>query len=125
MNMVRAHIRFGAVLALFALALQLWLSFGHFHHTDEPDAVSAHATASLTQPVAWGGAHQPSPDGLLPDDCDICASIALAGTVVHSVAPVLPVPVALAPLAMLPPLAKAVAPPARRVAFQSRAPPSA
>jgi hypothetical protein len=121
MTHVRAHSKFGAILALFALALQLGLSFGHFHRAALPsDAAGLHAVVD-----AAANAHRhPAPDGLSPDDCDICASIVLAGTAVHAVAPALAVPVAFAPAVVVSP-ARVATPVARRVAFNPRAPPSA
>lgn len=121
MRAVRTHIRFGAVLALLALALQLGLSFGHFHRAAAPLI----AVADVGGDVATSGGHgQPGPDGLLPDDCDICATIALAGTVLHAQPPVLPVPVAF--MLAVSPARETPAPRASPfAAFRSRAPPSA
>ncbi|MDR3466501.1 MAG: DUF2946 domain-containing protein [Xanthobacteraceae bacterium] len=117
MRAVRAHLRFGAVAALLALALQLGLSFGHFHR-----AASPLATAGVVADAVPGAHGQPSPDGLLPDDCDICASIMLAGTAVHAQPPVLPVPVAFTPAMAI--QGESVAPRSVRfAAFRSRAPP--
>jgi hypothetical protein len=120
MKTVRGHIRSAAWLALFALALQLGLSFGHFH----PIAAANSAVAIAQAANQAGGQHHPDPDGLSPDDCDICATIALAGTVVHAVAPELPVPVAFIVVASAQPDVT-IAPRAAFVAFNSRAPPSA
>jgi len=119
MGAVRTHIRFGAVLALLALALQLGLSFGHFHRIAAPLTAVADVVAD-----AAGGHGHPSPDGLLPDDCDICATIVMAGTVLHAQPPALPVPVAFAPAEA--PAGETVAPRATSfAAFRSRAPPTA
>jgi hypothetical protein len=108
------------MLALFALAFQLGLSFGHFHHMAAPSTASA-----VAGDQAPTGAHpHAAPDGLSPDDCDICASIVLAGTAMHSVAPVLLVPVVFAAVAAQPPHS-APTPGTRRVAFNPRAPPFA
>jgi hypothetical protein len=122
MTSVRAHSRFGALLALLALALQLGLSFGHFHRTVALQSVGT-AFHAVTDAAANSHPH-PAPDGLSPDDCDICAAIVLAGTAVHAVAPALTVPVAFAP-AVVAPSARSLAPVARRVAFNPRAPPTA
>jgi hypothetical protein len=87
----RSRARWGAFAALFALALQLVLSFGHVHADQlvQPAAASVShvSSANGTPPVP---AH---PDGLPDDFCAICSLINLAGTVVPSAAPALPVPV--------------------------------
>lgn len=116
MRAVRAHLRGGAIVALLALALQLALSFGHSHPVAAPSA--GIATASVVSHSQGG------PDGIASDECDICATIALAGSVVHAEAPVLPVPAAFAP-APSPRRATAAVRTATFVAFNSRAPPSA
>jgi hypothetical protein len=109
------------VLALFALALQLYLAFGHVHAEDlglAPQAVSAEQNSA---------AHE---DGSVPtdrddrDSCAICIALALTG---NSVAP--------QPPALALPFAHDFAWPqdflsARRelpfaAPFQARAPPSA
>lgn len=103
-------------MALLALALQFALSFGHSHPIAPPPAgITAASVVSSSQ----GG-----PDGLATDACDICATIALAGSVVHAEAPVLPVPAAFTP-APSPWRATAAVRSATFVAFNSRAPPSA
>ena len=120
MRVVRTHISAGAVLALLALALQLGLSFGHFHRVASPLT----AVADIVTDAVTPGHGQPSPDGLLPDDCDICATMALAGTVLHAQPPVLPVPAEFA-LAVAPE-GETLAPRATTfAAFRSRAPPFA
>jgi hypothetical protein len=121
MTLIRAHARIGAVLALLALALQLGLSFGHFHAMDAAHRAAAVVAAGDQAPT---GAHpHPAPDGLLPDDCDICATMVLAGTAMYATAPVLPVPVLFASVAFQAPH-QASTTSKRRVAFNPRAPPS-
>ena len=61
--------RFGARLGLLALALQLVLSFGHFHPL--PSQITA-----VSAPVSQGAPDLP----LAGDDCAICASIAAFAT---------------------------------------------
>ena len=116
MKWVRANIRTGARLALFAFAIQFALSFGHFH-----------AIAAQTAPSIQSVQQQlpaPAPDtGQHPDDlCPICIVSALAATALAAAPPALP-------------LLQAVELPrqtmdtavfhvhAQRAAFQSRAPP--
>jgi Protein of unknown function (DUF2946) len=115
MQWVRSNIRLGARTALFALAVQLALSFGHFHAVAAPTAPSIHSTQQ--QPA-------PSPDSdQHPDDvCAICAVIALASTAMAAAPPALPIPQAYE-LAHPPLDATFVHVRSARTAFQSRAPP--
>jgi hypothetical protein len=93
MNWFRSRIRSGAHLALFALALQMALSFGHVHLDDlglpplagtDPTQI-AFVAASGSAPPA-GHHHQPAPDD---DYCPICASIAVLATWMPALPPVL------------------------------------
>jgi hypothetical protein len=98
MKWFRSNIRRGSRLALFALAVQFLLSFGHFH-ANSAQAAPAAATQSALHEAASGAAtlalkrvlradasraaplKTPSdhvPDGRLSDDCAICAVLALA-----------------------------------------------
>ncbi|MGA8696290.1 MAG: hypothetical protein WB689_21100, partial [Xanthobacteraceae bacterium] len=95
MNWFRSTIRPFAQLALFALAVQMVVSFGHMHRDDLglPPLATAHwahfpsgAAQALTGPTDRD--QYPSSD----DYCPICASIALLATG----APPLP-PVTVAP----------------------------
>jgi hypothetical protein len=113
MKWVRSKIKLGARTALFALAVQLVLSFGHFH----PIAAQAAPSIQSTQQL-------PAPDSdHHPDDfCAICAVIALASTAMAAAPPALPLPQAVE----LPRRTAATAflhLHATRTAFQSRAPP--
>jgi hypothetical protein len=115
MKWVRSKIKLGARAALFALAVQLAFSFGHFH----PIATQAAPSIQSTQ-------HQPAPapdSDHHPDDfCAICAVIALASTAMAAAPPALPLPQAVE----LPRRTTTTAflhLHATRVAFQSRAPP--
>jgi hypothetical protein len=87
MSWVRTHRRLGGTLALFALALQLVLSFGHVHAHDFAGIPgSPVAQAQVTAP--HGG-----PDGDAGDQADayclVCATVALSGTLVLPVRPAL------------------------------------
>jgi len=115
MKWLRSNIKHGARVALFALAVQFVLSFGHFHAIPAQAAPSVSATQQLPAPSHDSDQH--------PDDyCAICAVLALASTGMAAAAPVLPVLQAVesAPPAM--PVAFA-GPRSARAAFQSRAPP--
>jgi hypothetical protein len=113
MGWLRANRRWTGGLALFALALQLVLAFGHTHLIPAAGAATA-IVASASSPAG-------DPPQHLPDDCAICAVIHLAGTLA------LPTPVAL----VLPPrlhilwddapVLQHIAAPA--AAFQARGPP--
>jgi hypothetical protein len=117
MKWLRSNARRLSLLALFALAVQLGLSFGHFHADQalaSPTAFSDHASASAPNT----GHDQDNPN----DFCAICATVAMANTLVDAAPPVLPAPVSASTAKNLPDLASQTAD-SRRVAFQSRAPP--
>jgi hypothetical protein len=113
---VRANIKTGARLALFAFAIQFALSFGHFHGLAAQVAPSIQsAQQQLPAPAPDSGQH--------PDDlCAICVVTALAGTAMAAAPPALLLPQAVelphqtAETAFL----HLHAP---RAAFRSRAPP--
>jgi hypothetical protein len=114
MKWVRANIRLGARVALFALAIQFAASFGHFHAIAAPSAPSIQSTQQYS-PV-------PDSDRHASDVCDICAVISLAGTAFAATPPVLPQPDG----ARLPRQSVETAYlllHATRAAFRSRAPP--
>jgi hypothetical protein len=107
MNWFRKHIKTGSRLALFALAIQFALSFGHFHGVAAqaapaiqgglsqadlayigtvaaPDAASE--AARKQQPSTPESDRQPA------DACAICAVMALAGNLLFATPPVLLLP---------------------------------
>jgi len=134
MGWVRCHKRFGARLALAALALQVALSFGHVHldRAASASATIVAATAldkavaqSSRQSQAQNAAQNPAQSPVSDDDyCAICASIYLASTSFVALPPQLPVPVGFIRIAQSYGDVFGVVTP-RRVAFQSRAPPAA
>ena len=86
MNWVRKHIGNGSRLALFALAIQMMLAFGHYH-------------AGRALPVPHGAsielAHLPSGpthDQHAADHCDICAVVSMAGTMLAAAPPQIALP---------------------------------
>lgn len=107
MKWFRSNIRRGSQLALFALAIQCLLSFGHFHgsnaqatpadaklsalHDAAVGAVTPalneglRAAASRAAPLKTSSDH--APDGRLTDECAICAVLALADTMMIAVPP--------------------------------------
>jgi hypothetical protein len=117
MRWFRSHSRGGACLALFALALQLVVSFAHVHLGTTPLTVGA-----VSAQVAADPAEQPGSNGLAVDRCAVCTLIQMAGSLVPAASPSLPLPVIASPLrlaagiererpASLPPLFQARAPP--------------
>ncbi|UGY17275.1 DUF2946 family protein [Bradyrhizobium septentrionale] len=86
MKWFRSNIRHGAGLALFALAIQFALSFGHFHAI-----ASAQATASFAAHVENASRDEPrsAPDSdQAADLCAVCAVVAMVNTATP--APALP-----------------------------------
>jgi hypothetical protein len=114
-------------LALFALWLQLALSFGHSHAEDfagfgaPPHPETAQVVADRSVPP---GAPAPYSGGLAHDDCAICAAMALADSLVLADLGTAPAPtlVGARPLA-IPDTVVLVDGPHRL--FQTRAPPVA
>ena len=87
MSWIRTHRRFGGTLALFALALQLVLSFGHVHARDFAGIPgSAVAQAQVTAPHGPGGDAADQANDVY---CAVCATIALSGTLVLPALPAL------------------------------------
>jgi len=124
MRAFRSLRRFGAALGLFALLLQLAMSFGHVHPDDLFASASGASGQVADQVQAGGGGADRHAPGAPHDDCPICAAMHLAGTIVMPEAPVLAVPTrftaahfATADLAQL------FVP--GRLPFQTRAPPTA
>ena len=74
---------------MFALALQLALSFGHVHANE----LGGHAPAQIETSGTAAPASSDTP-GHADSYCAICAIIHLAGTLVPASVPSLPLPVA-------------------------------
>jgi Protein of unknown function (DUF2946) len=123
MHWFRLKIRPCVQLALFALAFQMAVSFGHMHRDDLglrplPDAGHAQ-TASITTPALNSHSdHQPASD----DYCPICASMALVATAVPSLPPTLTVPETVRPVWPQPMPAETVRLDVT-LSFRARAPP--
>jgi hypothetical protein len=120
MRWFRCNIRLGARLALFALAVQIGLSFAHVHLGE---LAAPSAAASIVADGASSSAPKQKPIGNPDPGCAICALIQLASTSAPAAAPALPLPVALLPvrLDVVSDLAFAASP---HSLFQARAPPS-
>ncbi len=117
MRGVRQHRRWGGLLALFALALQLVLSAGHLH-------VGVHAVSpalAATQAVDNPADHH---DGHDERFCDLCAILHALGSAPLPLPPRVPLPPSAGRPHVEPPHLIAVAAfPA--ASFQPRAPPTA
>jgi hypothetical protein len=85
MNWVRRHITQGSRLALFALAIQMVLAFGHFHAVPAAAQGASIERVQLPAPIQHDNA---------ADHCDICAVTAMAGTLLAASPPVLVLPLA-------------------------------
>jgi hypothetical protein len=123
MRWFRSKLHLGSRLALFALAVQMVLSFGHvhLHNFAQASTTSAMVTGSGTAlPSERAPGHNPG--GATDTDCPICALIQLVATSTPSVAPVLPLPASFALIRLRAPmeLASASSP---HLLFQARAPP--
>lgn len=117
MKWFRSHIKQGARLALFALAIQFALSFGHFHGVAAEAATAIQsADAQQQSPVNHDSDRQPN------DTCAICAVMAMANATLFATPPVLLLPQAVEFL-YLATDAEFLHLNAVRVAFQPRAPP--
>ena len=79
--------RFGAWLALLALALQLGLSIGHVHRIN-PDWGHASGLSWAKPSIAPGDGSSPAgkPGAPAEDQCPICFGLALSGTFVLTAA---------------------------------------
>jgi Protein of unknown function (DUF2946) len=93
MSWFRSRSRFGSYLALFALAFQLAVSFGHVH-LERSAPLAAGGSALAGAPPAADDRNAPSnPAGredLADDHCPICTLIHLAGALVPAEMPSLP-----------------------------------
>ena len=136
MNWFRKHVKTGSRLALFALAIQFALSFGHFHgevaraapaiqtglaDADDPATAAPLAAQSAAQSEA---AQQPSDHDTDRhiSDCAICAVLSLTNNFLFATLPLLELPQAVE-LLHLTTGAEFAHLGSLHTAFQSRAPP--
>jgi Protein of unknown function (DUF2946) len=127
MNWFRSKSRWGSYLALFALAFQLALTFGHVHldrlaplSSDRLTIASADASTDASNaPGDSKGRHDRA-----DDRCPICTLIHLAGALVLAEPPSLQLPDIFSRLSSEPALAFDFAEP-QRAHFAARAPPIA
>ena len=133
MKWFRRNIRTGSRLALFSLALQLALAFGHSHFNAAQAAPDFRTQSDLVQlqarvlPADAASQAQQQPathdnDPTSHEPCAICAVLSLAGSMVFSTPPLLLLPDAIEFL-YLATLAELIHLDSAWPAFQSRAPP--
>jgi hypothetical protein len=104
MKWFRSNIKSGARLALFALFVQVALSFGHFHVLAAPSAngvqsalprpavLDAGDLAAESQAKSRQTPARHDRDRQIPDACAICAVMAMASTVLFASPPILLLP---------------------------------
>jgi hypothetical protein len=80
MRWVRVNRKWGGCLALFALALQLVLSFGHIHAEDLGLAAAREAVASHAQSASGDDTQPPQDRDDAHDVCAICITLSLSAT---------------------------------------------
>ena len=126
MKWLRSNIKHGSRLALFALALQFALSFGHFHAGAAQAPPAMQSGASIVDAVGDDAQQQPASnhdsDQQPSDACAICAVVALANAMLFATPPLLLLPQAIEIL-HLSTDAEFIHLNSARVAFQPRAPP--
>ena len=133
MKWFRSNVRHGARLALFAMLVQLALTFGHSHwfaqaaplaqsslqQTDSGKAIASIDRAAVQKQSPAGTDREQSGD----DNCAICAVVAMAGTIVSAAPPLLLLPQAIE-LLYLTTDAEFIHLKSAGTAFQPRAPPA-
>jgi hypothetical protein len=118
MKWLRSNVKHGSRIALFALAIQFALSFGHFHGIATDAApIAAGLSVQHQQPAS-----DRDSDRQANDVCAICAVMAMASTALFATPPVLRLPQAIE-LSSLAPEAEFAHVHSVRVAFHPRAPP--
>ncbi len=131
MKWFRRHIKTGSRLALFALAVQFVLSFGHFHRDAAQAAAAIQSQTALAQAqgvvadTASQTQQQPSghDDGAPSNEpCAICAVMAMANQTLLATVALLPLPDTIEHSFLLTDAGFAL-PNAPWPAFHSRAPP--
>jgi hypothetical protein len=121
MRWFRTHIGLGSRLALFALAVQLVLSFGHVH-VGKIAPASSHGAITVAQSPDRDGGPSPKPHNGVDDFCAICATVSLLASSVLPTASS-PLPPAVAEHRWLIDFASARISSDSFVLFQARAPP--
>jgi hypothetical protein len=125
MRWLRSNIRGFSRLALFALAVQITLSFGHIHRSD---IYGANGATAISAGLTTTGESPPGPSDRSSkhsdDYCAICATMSLLGNSFVAAPPQLPLPVASHAAGQIDRVA-AIVIATPRASYQSRAPPTA
>jgi hypothetical protein len=129
MRWIRANLRFGAWCALFALAVQFALSFGHVHLPGRVGGTPALlalliAPSPAIAPDAAAKPAKPAKSQIAHDQCAICASIQLAGSLIPAAALSLLLPTNPGRISLGTDIDRAVTA-SPHDSFQARAPPTA
>jgi hypothetical protein len=123
MRWFRSKLHLGSRLALFALAVQVVLSFGHVHLDNLAPASTKSALAIGSGKILLSEqAPIHGPGAVLDADCPLCALIQLVATAAAAVAPALPLPPSPNAIRLQAPVESASASPPHLL-FQARAPP--
>jgi hypothetical protein len=128
MRWVRSRQHFGSWCALFALAIQLVLSFGHVHvpkigaNPAPATGVLASLAASVDKAAEPSAPLKQKAPNLADDFCAICSLIHLASSILPAAAPGLPLPLLAKEVEVATRLEIARAP-VPSLLFQARAPP--
>ena len=127
MQWFRRNIRTGSRLALFALALQFVLSFGHFHFDSAQASASIQSLADLAQAQNFATGERGQPAGHdenqpSHEPCAVCAVMSMANQIALTSPAVLPPPDTVG-LHFVPADGESARVGAPWRAFQSRAPP--
>ena len=127
MRWFRSNRKTGGRLALFALAVQFVLAFGHIHPQDifgPLDGVSSSTLSALPPPENVQSLSTDQASKQSDDFCAICAAVSSLNNSFAAEAPHLALPVA-SRAVLEPGRLTSVLVEQRRAAFQSRAPPTA
>jgi hypothetical protein len=119
MKWIRSNIKQGSRTALFALAVQFVLSFGHFHGVA---AQAAQTVQSVSDAAQQQSPSTPDSDQQSSDNCAICGVVAMANAVLFATPPALLLPQAVE-FSYLTAEAEFIHLNTARVVFQPRAPP--
>ena len=121
MQWLRSRLRVGSWVALFALAVQLVLTFGHVHLDGRSgnSSVRIETAAGAVAPAGHDGSKAAD------DYCAACALIHLAGTLVPAAAVALPLPLVFGQLHRPHVALRFALPASPPASFAARAPPLA
>jgi hypothetical protein len=121
MQWLRSRLRLGSCVALFALAVQLVLTFGHVHLDGAArySSITIEASAGATTPASTDRSNGAD------DYCALCALAHLAGTLLLPASAALSLPAVIMQLRHQEPAPRIVLPASPSAPFAARAPPLA